>query len=244
MHLGLLLDDIASLPNIYHKELCVFMATLKTYADMLILIVSCCMTIAVHKFLHSTDIYLSRYVLSNKNHMVIFGIPMLAILPMTDNVYGPIAGAWCGFQYNLLHAKWWFVSYMIICSSILLYNLHIFFVILSKTRRSDWDILEKIFTGIGLYSVVAIICWAPKYFSIYLCFHYKEEEVRDIFYFSRMSMYLSGVIYTLMYLCEKKSLRLFESYVQTDPGIIKSLFVLVTFLTCVLMVDDKLLIDY
>eukprot|EP01038_Epipyxis_sp_PR26KG_P010309 gene10309-13855_t len=82
---------------------------------------------------------------------------------------------------------------------------------------SDAGLGMNLFKAVGSYSVLSIICWIPRTIINIGDINHTEAEHR--FVLERLLIYINGILCFMIFLSEKKSLILFESFTRNTPSI-------------------------
>lgn len=206
LHLSLLLELVSQSPDIYvhNQNLCQIMAALKIFGQLLNLMVGVFMALLAHHLIFSVD-YDWMNTRSFYSMLVILPL-ILSFLPIIQDSYQVVHHTWCTFG-GVGAAENWFYAIFSLYYVLIGIALLIFIVIICKLSRFDWPLLQSVFSGVGFYSLVTLFCWIPKIFIL-------GNSTSEEYFISRLACSISGVLYTCIFLLQKKSLVMFEYFMR------------------------------
>jgi hypothetical protein len=209
INISILVDAIASLPDVYvdNKHLCVFMAFMKSYSELINIGVAFLMIVLAYNitFPKSRN---SRFVLTNWMMLGLFSFPLFLIIPVATDCLGPYQHHWCSFVHTS-QGNHWFLGVLSIDFTFIGLTLLVFLWFACQISRSMYASYKSLFKGAALYSLITIISWIPKVFTVSSLFP-SEFSASEYMFISRITTYLTGIAYGIVFLKEKKSLRIFR----------------------------------
>jgi hypothetical protein len=160
------------------------------------------------------DFFRSRQLILKYGLFFIVLFPLITILPFTDRGYGlqqeDDAHGFCVPSFNRDAAwelavffvwVWLFMFIIAMLMGLLQYRLY----------RSDKVLAKNLFSTIGLYVIVGIMSWIPRSFERMA--RYSNSDAAEIVYFiAYFPVYISGVLYTLIFLYEQQSLERLHAF--------------------------------
>lgn len=216
----LMLDLIASLP-VYaaSRSACVIMAFMKAYADFMNILMSLAITTTTYSFIFYANTSRRRFILSGRYHFVILISPLITLLPFTTNSYGQEFGTpFCFFIHDNYFSNIWFCVYLATLMVLVVFNVAVFVSILLKLDLpSDWPTAKKIFLGDGVYALITILCWIPKFLQLSVVGNGSLSRFSaEAVYFAHLCTCVQGILYSVAFLFSKKSIRDFELFMKDD----------------------------
>lgn len=211
LHLSLVFEEVFTLPFIFKKNdsLCAaaeafhFYFALMNVGIMFELIVCHYLSIFEDKFGIKKLITLHGW-----KSILIF--PMITFLPFSTGDYFHSSGPFCILPYGE-GRLWGIFVYYSFAWAFLILSILITIRIYVKIFLNDRALAQKFLSTIGLYSMVALLCWVPRYIerSIHIDGRDTPESALLVSFFP---VYICGILLSLIFFSEKKSLELFEMY--------------------------------
>lgn len=143
---------------------------------------------------------------------VLFLVPSITFLPLITHSYGSVDNVWCTVTVANETDYRVFVTLLVVLYLLIGGCVAIFLVIICKLNKCDFRMMNTLFRGVGSYALITLLCRIPRLF-----FLFTDPSVFEM-YINRMSCYVSGILYTLVFLREKKSLQMFERVFNDDNG--------------------------
>jgi hypothetical protein len=207
INISILADSIASLPEVYvnNHSLCAFMALLKSYSELTNISIAFLMIVLAYNinFPRSRN---SRFVLSNTMLFFLFSFPLFLIIPLSTDCLGAYQHHWCSFVGSKAGNDW-FLVVLSINFAIISLTLFVFLYFSVKIGRSQHVSFAALFKGAALYSLITICAWIPKVMTVSSLFP-SVFTPSEYMFISRIITYVTGVAYGIVFLKEKKSLRI------------------------------------
>jgi hypothetical protein len=205
LHFSLLAEEILGLPYLFHwdRTLCSVTAALFEYFGILNILVVGCMVYAHRYSILDPTIKLPKWFLK-RGCVLLFLLPCIVFVFFIYNIYVRSDSPWCNIPYSVgvewygfLYSVWiWIVLAGSILSSVDLT------VRLSFTSKR---LLKSYCTTIGLYTLVSLLCWIPRTVTRFVT----ENDTETIRFISLIPIYVSGILYTIIF---KKNRTMLEEY--------------------------------
>jgi hypothetical protein len=203
LHLTVLVENIASLPDAFvtNDGLCAFIGFLRTYFGFANAIVVF-MIVFHYRYIFIIDQYKIKDFFSRHREKIVFLFPIMTVLPFFTGSYGEENSIWCSIQTNtLVGATWSFTVYYGWIIGIIGISTTLMTRTILEVYIADRAIASLLLKSIGVYAVISILSWFPRCLA---AFHILSYMNSNIF------LYFSSIAYCIVFLFEKKSLRLFE----------------------------------
>lgn len=215
-----ILDDIASFPILHASDgICKFIAFMRAYSGVGNGLITLLIAILTYRLIFSTSMAKSEYSLSTAAHCIIWLVPFLTLLPFSTDSYGTYESVWCSFTTDDPVGEDWYISFASLTLAMIVASCIILATVICKLHSSDTETLIQVMKCSGAYSVVSIICWFPKLFTISVVTAstsstYSQHEAMFV---SRLTTYIRGLLFAIGYLFSMTSLQKFEAYMQEFP---------------------------
>lgn len=212
-----LLEDLSSFPFYGTIRLCKFAAFIRNYSGLSNVIVGYLMTDTAKEFLFANDIMPKEFHEITANHLLlIFGFPLITLLPYISDSYGIIDSTWCSFKTDNYGNMWIFIVFL---SWVWIFLLASVFILVKCIcwSRMDPKVSTALFQSIGIYSVVTIVCWIPRsILRMGLQYALGNSQTYKIYiYVAVVLTYVCGILYAVIFYQERETLVAFEEFVCT-----------------------------
>lgn len=203
LHLTLVLENLTTFPNVYSfvGPICEMIAVIRTYAGMANSFVVVCLVL-LYRYWFMEDTWKVMPFLTKYREFLIFGIPLICILPLSTNSYGSSHDYFCTLRKSTSDDKIWavilyvcIVAVVICISCIVMIHtvVHIFF--------TDPRYAKSLFRSVGFYAIFSILTWIPRALA----------QIGILSYLSTFYLtYISGILYVLIFIYEKEYFQAYE----------------------------------
>jgi hypothetical protein len=149
-------------------------------------------------------------------HLIII-IPTLSLIPLciaavnNEGVVSDVSSEWCTVNTSgtLLYLVMFIYFYSLIWM-ILLVSALVLGYTMYQVYTLDEMVGKQLMTTTGLYSIVSLLSYIPITY-VRMSYFSDHNPGSDIWLIAFLPFYTAGILYTMIFLSEKKSLRLFES---------------------------------
>lgn len=149
-------------------------------------------------------------------HLIII-IPTLSLIPLciaavnNEGVVSDVSSEWCTVNTSgtLLYLVMFIYFYSLIWM-ILLVSALVLGYTMYQVYTLDEMVGKQLMTTTGLYSIVSLLSYIPITY-VRMSYLSDHNPGSDIWLIAFLPFYTAGILYTMIFLSEKKSLRLFES---------------------------------
>lgn len=207
LHITLLIEEITCIPYAYtgNHGLCEFVGFVHLYAGMANSLVIFFMMV-VYRYLFVEDTWQVSKFIIRRLLILIYITPLISALPFTTTSYGTVGSAWCDIQNSTDKSAIWATVLFFgwICAFIVLSALMFFFTVW-RVYKTDPEMATKLASSIGQYSIISILTWLPRIVA--------REHTLDKEY-ANLVVYISGILYFLIFMRQKSALKLFEIFSQ------------------------------
>ncbi len=147
-------------------------------------------------------------------HWIVFGFPLIALLPLTTNAYNDINTSvpWCIMMSY--HQQYWVLGifFVWLWLILLLCLLSYLYAVIQFALTKNWMLMRKFTSTVGLYAIISIAIW--------ICRCYKRVESliapssAGITFDSMLTIiipiYIASILYGIIFLFEYRTLFRFE----------------------------------
>jgi len=213
VHLTLFLEELSSLPYIYNpvESLCDTVSFLHFYSGLANAVAVGLLVISYryHFFEEKAD---SVKLVFKYSVLLVLGFPLITVLPFITDSYSNNNDVWCTMQVHTKTTNIWAIAIFYFPAwSILLISTIILVYTMCQVYSIDQEIGSNMFSTTGMYSIISILAWIPR--SIARFINYGGGEVdNNAFLYAYIPVYVAGILYTCVFLREKKSLLLFDRW--------------------------------
>lgn len=203
LHLGQILQDVVAIPTIYYRHtiVCKIVGFFHMYSGLANVV-----TVAIMALVYRTMFFhdLNRITKWCSKHAaeLIFLFPLICLIPFSTNSYGPIHDSFCSLLNNNMF------YYLLPGLPMLLigaFSWLCFTVTITEVYLHDRVMGRKFLKSIGLYAITTLLFWIPR-----ITIEMSAESSLYSAFAAYMLVYVSGIVFCLIFLREKRSLRLFE----------------------------------
>jgi hypothetical protein len=136
-------------------------------------------------------------------------LPLITLLPLTTGSYSNHNDVWCTMQTDsFLTNLWAFVIFYFWAWPILIFSTIVLYYTMHQVYAIDKEIGFKLFSTTGMYAIVSILSWVPRTVARFSSFGRNLDNTS--FLYAYFPVYIAGIIYTLVFIREKKALLLFD----------------------------------
>lgn len=207
VNISILADSVASLPEVYvdNPNLCRFMALLKSYSELINISIAFLQIVLAYNinFPRSRN---SRFVMTKTMIVCLFSFPLFLLIPLSTDCMGAYQHHWCSFV-GTKAGNDWFLGVLSIDFALISLTLCVFLYFATKIAQSKYVSYKVLFKGAALYSLITICAWIPKVMTVSSLFP-SVFSPSEYMFISRIITYFTGIAYGIVFLKEKKSLRI------------------------------------
>lgn len=203
LHLTLVLENLTTFPNVYSNigPFCEFIAVVRTYSGMAnsFVVVS---LVLLYRYWFVEDSWKIIPFMSKYRELLIFGIPLLSLLPLSTNSYGSSHEYFCTLRKSTMDDKIW-AGLLYVC--VVAVTITLSFAIMVHTVvhvfMTDSRYAKSLFRSVGFYAIFSILTWIPRSLA----------QVGVLSYLSTFYLtYISGILYVLIFIYEKEYFQAYE----------------------------------
>ncbi len=210
LHLTLFLADVSTIPYIYNGNsvVCSIMGFVRNYSGLSNIIVVG-MMVQTYRNLFIEDTRNTTEFIDNYAEYLAFLFPLVTALPLSmSGMYEGVDDTWCAEPiHSWKQTLWYWVTSLIWTYIIIIYS----FISLGNTLYTvysvDKELGDKLIKTIVMYALVSIIVWN---FIVGSSF---EAISRT---YANLIVYICGILYFFIFLTEKRSLRLLETFMASN----------------------------
>lgn len=212
LHFTLLVQNVSTLPYVYtgNSAICQIMGFLKYYSGLSNIVIVGLM-VQTYKFLFLEDVYNISPRIDKYAEYFVFAFPLITVLPFSMNMYETNDVTWCvELLVTNLEYVWFWVAFYFWSSIIILYSSFSLFNTVWTVYKADRVLGKKLVKTVGIYVVIALIVWIFLTISA-------SDLINNVWDF--LIVDISGIVYFLLFLTEKKALKLLEFQTRTTNNI-------------------------
>lgn len=216
LQIALICEEVSALPFVYNtnENLCESVAFLHFYFGLANMVAIGFLVISYryHFFpdAHGVNKFIEIWAL-----YVVVLFPLITLLPFADESYDTHDGPWCTLSGKRNEHTWafgvffiWVWAILALCTIWLSYTMYEIYTL-------DRASAKRLFSTVGMYCIISIVTWAPRTAAQVLNFEHGELTNAEWMY-SYFPLYIAGILYTFVFLTEKKALILFDRAFQHD----------------------------
>ena len=211
LHLTLLLEEFTTIPYAFNgnRGICTFIAWLHFYSGYSNAISTGLLVIS-YRYCFMEDTWNIMKVIHSRSVQFILLVPLVTLLPFITNSYSNDANVWCLMETNNRATNIWAFSVFYIWAwLILIVSTAVLGYTMYQVYTIDKEVGKKLFSTTGLYAAISIFTWIPRTAARFANFN-NEAMDNEGFVWAYFPMYFAGMMFTLVFMREKKALLLFE----------------------------------
>jgi hypothetical protein len=218
LHISLICEELTALPFVYNSnnDLCTTAAFFHFYVG-LSYVVSIALLVVSYRYHFFSDSFGLNAFIQKWTMCIITIFPLITLLPFINRSYANHDGPWCTASSDHGDHDWevgvfyiW-VWLLLACSATFL-SLTMY-QILKIDPAMGW----KVFSTSGTYAAISIFAWIPR--TIAQIANYRQARLTtNEWVYSYLPLYSAGILYTLVFLTEKKALMLFDRNFHLEAG--------------------------
>lgn len=211
LHFTLLCEEVCSLPFIFawNRGLCATIAFFHFYAGFANAISIGLLVISYRYHFMDDTFGLTNLIQKYSLHFVTI-IPLITLLPFITNSYSNDNDVWCTMKTSSRTTNVWaFCTFYGWAWLILNLSTLVLVITMYQVYIVDREIGMKLFSTTGMYAIIAILSWLPRT-AIRFWNVDNQDEDNTALLFAYFPVYISGILYTVVFLREKKALLLFD----------------------------------
>ena len=219
LHVALICEDISALPYVYNTNhgLCEAIAFLHFYFGLASIVAIGFLVISYRYHFFTETVWLSTFISKWAVPLVIL-IPLITLLPFASNSYDSKDSPWCSVSGKQNDHTWAFAVFYAWVWAILGSSTISLTYTMLEIYSIDHTVGRKLFSTVGMYAIISIVTWIPR--TAAQVINYRKGQLSfDQWLYSYIPLFGAGILYTLVFLTEKKSLILFDRAARADAGI-------------------------
>lgn len=216
LHVTLVCEELTSLPNVFNGNdvICTGVAFLHFYFALASIIAIGFLVISYRYHFFRDSLGINKFIQNWALWLVIL-FPTITLLPFITSAYQEHSGPWCSIGSHWDDYTWTFVVFYLWVWIILFSSAIWLAYTMVQIYKIDKSSGHRLFSTVGMYSIVSIAAWIPR--SAEQLMNYTSGSLKSSeWVISYIPIYLAGILYTMVFLTEKKSLILFDSAFRGD----------------------------
>ncbi len=200
LHLTLLIEEVVSYPYAYtgNANLCRTTGFFHFYSGLANIMVTGLLTLHFSNYLLFSNVTITHIIFTYK-WWIIAGFPLITLLPFSTDAYGRTNDHWCTAKGDVKSAQIWAVAVFYGWAwIIILASFCLIVYVIYRARTLDNSSFKMIFSSIGIYDFVTIVCWIPRTVPRFLILFWHINANPSLQLWTAMPVYLSGLFYTVI----------------------------------------------
>lgn len=224
LHTMLLIEEFTLLPSVFNRSesICKLVEFLHIYSS-LAFTSSVGLLVVSYRYHFFEDINDVMKTIEKYGLYFVLIFPFLVMIPFLvsiitneDSVTAVGVSEWCNVRTS--GTVLYMVSFVLYYSCIwciLLFSTIFLSCTMYEVYMVDEMVGMKLMSTTGMYSIISIISWIPR--TCIRMINFSDEEPGNTSWFvAYMPVFISGMLFTLVFLSEKKALLLFDRSVDED----------------------------
>lgn len=216
LHITLVCEELTSLPYVFNGNdvICTGVAFLHFYFALASIIAIGFLVISYRYHFFRDSVGINKFI-QKWSLWIVALFPTITLLPFITSAYQEHTGPWCSIGSHWDDYTWTFaVFYLWVW--IILFSSAIWLVFtMVQIYKIDKSSGHRLFSTVGLYSVVSIAAWIPRTTEQIINSTTGSLKSSE-WVISYIPIYVAGILYTMVFLTEKKSLILFDTAFRGD----------------------------
>ena len=219
LHIAIICEEISALPYAYNAndDLCEAIAFLHFYFGLSSIVAIGFLVISYRYHFFTETVRVSTFI-KNWSIILVVVIPLITLLPFISRSYDTHKGPWCAVSGKKRDHSWAFGVFFAWVWVILGSSAFSLSYTMIEIYNIDPTIGRKMFSTVGMYSIISIVTWIPRTAAQIINFR-RGSLTTNQWLYSYIPLYIAGILYTMVFLTEKKALILFDRAAHTDQGI-------------------------
>lgn len=215
LHVTLITESFSVFPTIFNHNqgLCTFINWLNLYSSLSNILIFGLLVLHYRSFFNSKNqiICLEKYSI-----WIILILPGISLLPFTTNSFNNDYDNFCTFHLSSYTEAFWALFVLYLWSWIIIF-LTIFFFSYSfyHIYKIDKRMAQKLFSSLGLYVIISLFSWIPRTI-LSLKVLINDDDSENIVIQSFYPVLISGILYFLVYLKDRQSIKQFEKSIDRE----------------------------
>jgi hypothetical protein len=203
LHLTLVLENLATFPNLYSSvgPICEMIAVIRTYSGIANSFVVICLVL-LYRYWFVEDSWKIVSFLSKYREFIIFGLPLISLLPLSTNSYGDSHSYFCTLQKESLQDRvWGVILYVSVIAVAITFSCLVMTHTVVHVFLTDSRYAKSLFRSVGFYVLFSILTWIPRALA----------QVGILSYLATFYLtYISGILYVMVFFYEKEYIKAYE----------------------------------
>ena len=213
VHVTLFLEELSSLPYVYNgvEFLCSAVSFFHFYSGLANAVAVGLLVVSYryHFFEEKAE---SVKLIFKYSVLLVLGFPLITLLPFATDSYTNNNEVWCTMQVDTQTTNIWAIAVFYFWAwTILLISTFILIYTMYQVYSIDQEIGSNMFSTTGMYSIISIVAWIPRSVARFINFRGGGMD-NMAFLYAYIPVYVAGILYTCVFLREKKSLLLFDRW--------------------------------
>jgi hypothetical protein len=219
LHVSLCINEIATLPYVFsgNNVICImaemvhYYSTLMNYFSLAVLIQAhMCNVIDELRAMFMGPI--ERYGL-----YIVYLAPLMVLFRFIDPLYSDTLHPWCTVHASSREPLYVLTYYMWLYMVIVVCTLEVFLSTFYIYRRTDKYMAWRYFSSIGFYMLIALAEFLPNVIITAVYASTDDDGNFDNRIGSYIPLYISGILYTIIFFRDRDAIENFEAYREQNP---------------------------
>ena len=212
-----IIQDVTSMPYLYSRSYisCAIAGFIRIYIGFVNIFIVSIMVIAYRQMFFE-DFKKTAKFCENNVLAIILVPPLISVVPyfVNSHAYGDVNNGLCSYISNSSSTGKLFL-YILFSQLFFMaaFNLSILTSTIVGVYRADPSLASKLIKSVGLYAIITTVFWVPR--CLLAVFLRDDENV----IYGNILVFLNGIGYFLIFLREKKALKLLEQAFVQRPSV-------------------------
>lgn len=209
LHFTLLLEEVTTLPYAYsgNDVLCKIFGFLHVYSGLSNIVATGLLTVHFCNFILFSNLVVADLIAKYNLHLI-FGFPLITVLPFSTNSYGVTNDNWCSLPAsNLTSNVWSMVVFYSWTWLILAFSFGLICYVIDRARKLDSSLSRKVFSSMGIYVFFTMLCWLPRTIPRFMRLFIRFDTSDTVYFWTTLPLYLTGLIYTIILFWDRAVLK-------------------------------------
>jgi hypothetical protein len=218
LYATIFLEGVFTIPFIYKESdgLCQTIENFEAYVSLMNILVIGMLVEAHCSYIIGESVVFQENVMKY-GHYVLFGFPMIVFFGNINNTYEVPEVSFCAAPVHLQNILSLFIYYIWIWMILLFCVVRSVYTLI-YILRIDKSLAKRFFSSIIIYIIVSLFCWTTR--TVFLV-PYRNTDTDDsddnpqmdsIYFACYGPIQASGILFSLLYLKERRGIKIFESY--------------------------------
>lgn len=169
--------------------------------------------VIAYRYIFFEDTYKICEFCLNYLAYLVFVFPLLSVFCFISHSYGQVSNNLCSYHSSENDlSKMWYVLFGVFSLMVFLFCFFVVIKTVVDVYKLNEDLGKKLFKTLVFYAFATLVFWIPR--TVFQAFPSGSVEI-----LSNCMIFAAGILYSLIFLQEKASLKSFEQQNQTNMDV-------------------------